>query len=284
MTISGPARAEISVPEIEQLFAEEQLRLSRSEVPFATKVITIFYLVVAVFHVLLLEGVLRWTMFPLALLTTMLGAAVWRYCARNPQLDERQVFLIQCLLSGAALLNGFVHLGVSGEIRETVNILVIFIFLVYLRPPVVMFFSLLTGSTILWLFTILITQPGSPEFVHYTFAVFMTSAVASLIYMNTRSLTYAGIHGFRQRLVLEHRLKFANQRLSELAMVDPLTGIANRRSFETFFDKLCKRAAGGSTLRTMRSKWWGRMPRWLVVARSHPPGARQAAASSTSRP
>ena len=242
LPIATTENKKIDAFDVEKLFSNEQLRLSRSEIPFAAKVIAIFYLVALVFHGVLLQGLELRVMVPAAFFASSVAFAVWWFCRKKPELSKQDVLRFQLLFCLATASNALLHLWSSGEIEQTVNILLLFIFLIYLRLPVWLFALMSAVVTLAWLFIALGQAVEVDMMVHYGFGLAISNSIASLIYVNNRRLTYQGMEGFRDRLLLQRQLKLANERLSELALQDPLTGIANRRSLRSFYDKLSQRA------------------------------------------
>jgi diguanylate cyclase (GGDEF)-like protein len=243
LPISKEPNTTVDKLNVDKLFRDEQLRLSRSELPFAAKAISGFYFVVATSHYLLLEGIEQQVMVPAALLASFSAILVLLYHRRAATLSRSAVAKIQLLFCALTSSNALIHLWVSGDISQTINILILFVFIIYLRLPVWLFGLMLALVTLVWLAIVLNQQVEEDLLIHYGFGIAMTNAIASLIYANNHGLTYRGIVGFRERLLLQRELKQANAQLANLAMQDPLTGIANRRSLSDFYEKTSRRAA-----------------------------------------
>lgn len=220
---------------LESIMREERYKVAIRSIPIMGKTLCALYLSLTFLHPFFLRDDIKWPMTYLALSSSVCCLGSLMYYYRNRNFSHAIVIIYQILYIFLCGLNSFVHMIMSREIQQTTNILFIFFVMTTIGLGQKLFFILLGLIDCIWIIVIL-SIPHSPpsSLVHFAFAMAIGTMIAAVLFFGRNSMFKKSVYEIQQRLISQEALKQANARLQEMTLVDPLTGVANRRHFEMF--------------------------------------------------
>lgn len=188
--------------------SERDLRIAldtivRESLKPTTLGVGILYAVFAVSHALVLPKEIATTMSLLAG-GTALALLILRYALGRRTIPPRWAHPVGAGIAGLVLLNSLLHLYLTGEPRQTTNLMLLVVGLGSLLLSTRWFASTLAATLAGWGVIAVLSAP-SPSWLHYGFAL-LTATVLSIIAHSVRSRTLRRL----EKLGLDEQLQKTN--------------------------------------------------------------------------
>ena len=225
----------------------ELFSAARSALRLGSIAIALVYLVLAILHPLVLPAWFAWWMTPIASVTTLVCVAIY-YLLKSGKINTfRSLYALQCIMLVCVCTNVFAHLYLSGDVIHSTNLLlVLFVMAILIFNPVT-FYTSLAVITIIWAVIFFSLPRAEGETLHYVYTVAMTIFLASTVFVGRSRDLNDKVRELAQRENAEEELKALNLSLEELSNLDPLTGIGNRRYFNSVYHDIFKASVSNAT-------------------------------------
>lgn len=198
--------------------------------------LALLYAFFAAVHPFTLPADISGTMTVTAAATMVVLAGLWTYVRRIPPASER-VHWLTAALTLLVLINSVLHLYLSGEPRQTSNIILVIVATGYLILSTRLFAAVLVTSVGAWV-AIALVLPVSNEWVHYAFALLQATLISMVVHgLRVRATRRAELMRLRE-VWRRDELEEAKERAEEVARLKsaflanmsheirtPLTGI-----------------------------------------------------------
>lgn len=218
------------------LFFLEHRKQMLKTLPFFCKALFGFYAVLAFVHPFFVPPPNQWVMS----ITSAISAILFMFCSvyatrKGKQLSERNIVVIVCSMTILAMVNTFLHLVLTADLLQSTNVLLICVVLsaVGFSNRVFLLFLIFINCSwlvIIWFFNL----TSDPAFTHLVFTMMIGSFISALMARTRYKLLKFSVLEILRRKDVETELKVANSLLSRNANLDPLTGLANRRFYDSF--------------------------------------------------
>jgi diguanylate cyclase (GGDEF)-like protein len=219
-----PAAGPVAAPSS----AEEREALDRSVAeilpPISAGLVAV-WLVFSAGHALILSGPIRSIMIVLALGTSILLGALWLALRHFGPLAPRFAHPVAATAALLLAANSITHLALSMEPRQSTNIALMLVAVGCVFTSMRWLLAILCVLVGAWLLAAMHIGP-SPDWTHYGFMIFTASALSILALRGRAQLITSDYHAARTQQAQAEMLR-------RLSLTDALTGLPNRRAFET---------------------------------------------------
>jgi diguanylate cyclase (GGDEF)-like protein len=209
-----------------------------STLPSFSKALFCFYAALAFVHPFFVSPPNQWLMSGVSATTAILFLCLYFYIKKKGKsLTVRNIDILICIMVVLAVINVFIHLIHTQDMLQTTNIVFIWFALSAVGFSIHFFFLMLTFINCLWLLVVFVFDLVSqPTFIHFVFVMAIGSFVSGIMAITRyKVLRFSAIEIMRRKRV-ESKLRLANRQLNENANIDILTGLPNRRAYNTFLE------------------------------------------------
>lgn len=200
----------------------------------------IINLLLAVAHFSVLEGSIRIVMASLAAGSGAVMLGAYRYLrAEGENLQVQTPHIIAFVMGAIVTANTLVHIGMSGDMKQSTNIAIILIAIGCIFNSVRYLVTAIIGVIVAWVSVVNSTIP-EPDWVHYGFMALLCASISVIVqYVRVKLIVKT------ERLAYELALQ-ANS-FKALSLRDALTNVNNRRAFDEEFETEWRRSARSKT-------------------------------------
>ncbi len=207
--------------------------------PGLTLGLTVLWALITLAHLAVLSGRQLQIMLSVSALTTvLLGLIAVNVRRRLP--TPRSAHAIAALVAGLLACNAVLHLGISGDPKQSTNVGILLVSIGFFFRSVRWYFALVAALAVGWLLA-MAGHAAAEDWVHFGTMNFIAVALGLLV-LRTQSDLIAD----HQSAVLARQAQA--DALERLSLTDALTGLSNRRAFDLAVQQELSRLrrAGGS--------------------------------------
>jgi len=237
---------EVFLHNLDEIFSQEHQKQMLSTLPSFSKALFCFYAMMAFMHPFFVSSPNQWVMCFVSSITAILFLYFSFYVKqKGKRLTEKNIVVSICLMAMLAMLNTFTHLILTQDMLQTTNIIFICLVLSAVGFSFRFFFLIILVINCLWLLVIYLFELVSdPSFIHFVFTMAIGSFISCIMAITRyKVLRFSALEIMRRKNV-ECKLRVANRQLNKNANIDTLTGLPNRRAYNTFlksrWDKMAR--------------------------------------------
>lgn len=219
----------------EVFFLEHQKQMLKS-LPSFSKALFCFYATLALVHPYFVPPPNQWIMSIISAVSSIAYLFISFYVKKKGKaISEQNILVIISLIVTLAMINTFLHLIITESLLQTTNIVFICVALSAVGFSTRNFFYIIifinsVWLSVIWFFNLYV----DPTFIHFLFTMTIGSFISSLMAITRYKLLRFSVVEIMRRKNVETKLKLANNQLNENANIDILTGLHNRRSYDSF--------------------------------------------------
>lgn len=220
----------------DEIYFQEHQKQMLSTLPSYSKALFCFYTILAFVHPFFVSPPNQWLMSAVSAITAILFLCLYFYIKKKDKcLTERDIDILICIMALLAVINIFIHLILTQDMLQTTNIVFICFALSAAGFTIRFFFLILTFINCLWLLAVFVFDLVSqPTFIHFVFVMAIGSFVSGIMAITRYKVLRLSAMEIMRRKRVESKLRRANRQLNKNANVDILTGLPNRRAYNTF--------------------------------------------------
>lgn len=192
------------------------------------------WLVLSAGHGLILSGPIRTIMLMLGLGTTAALGALWLALRRFAPLTTRLAHPISFAVALLLTANSITHLALTLEPQQSTNIALMLVAVGCVFTSMRWYLTIVGVLVGAWVLTVMYIGP-SPDWIHFGFMIFTATALSILALRGRVQLISSDFRA-------AHALQAQAEMLRRLSLTDALTGLPNRRAFESALRQEWERA------------------------------------------